>query len=385
MRVALLSILAAAATAACSHSSRSTRQVDAVPANPQASPGARAVLSYLASLSTGDFHGAVVGQNCGHGSQAADPTNTLMSYDALVASLHRDTGEWVGMVGIDYEHDLIFRPEQLSQANAVLIDHWNRGGLVTINWAPQNPWLNDESDLENDQGVWTNTRNQGDNLANVDLDELIDPESAIHEVWHRKLDRVATALAELRDAGVVVLWRPMQEMNGSWFWWGYATYPADGGAYQRLWHDMFHYFSEDKGLENLLWVFSPSDGAPKPAGFDYPGADYVDILGPTYYGDTLTLQNYPSYLAYQKPIGFAEFGTTAQGTSDLNGTFDDRRYIQAIRNAYPEVAYFVAWHNWDWGDGTTAHQSLDSNQHAAELLADPDVIVAPVPVPAPPP
>lgn len=190
MRVALLSILAAAATAACSHSSRSTRQVDAVPANPQASPGARAVLSYLASLSTGDFHGAVVGQNCGHGSQAADPTNTLMSYDALVASLHQDTGEW---------------------------------------------------------------------------------------------------------------------------------------------------------------------------------------------------QNYPSYLAYRKPIGFAEFGTTAQGTSDLNGTFDDRRYIQAIRNAYPEVAYFVAWHNWDWGDGTTAHQSLDSNQHAAELLADPDVIVAPVPAPAPPP
>ena len=76
-----------------------------------------------------------------------------MSYDALVAKLHDDAGKWVGMVGVDYEHDKIFRSEQLSQANAVLIDHWKKGGLVTVNWSPQNPWLNDESDLTANQGT----------------------------------------------------------------------------------------------------------------------------------------------------------------------------------------------------------------------------------------
>ncbi len=380
MRMVLFPILVSM-TLACSHASSSARRVNDVPANPDASPAARAVLAYLASLSSGDFHGAVVGQNCGHGSQTADATDSLVSYAALVDRLHQETGKWVGMVGIDYEHDLIFRPEQLSQANEVLAGHWNLGGLVTINWAPQNPWLNDESDLASDQGVWTNTRNMGTNLASVDLDELVNPASAIYPVWRRKLDRIATALAELRDAGVVVLWRPMQEMNGDWFWWGYATYAsdADGGKYRRLWEDMFRYFTQVKKLDNLLWVYSPADAGARSAAFDYPGDAYVDIVGPTYYGDALALQHYSSYVELGKPIGFTEFGTTAKGSAELNGTFDDRLYIQAIRERYPGVAYFVAWHNWDWGDGTTAHQSLNANQHAAELLADPDVIAAPVP------
>ena len=37
---------------------------------------------------------------------------------------------------------------------------------------------------------------------------------------------IADALLELQKAGVVVLWRPMQEMNGNWFWWGIASPPT---------------------------------------------------------------------------------------------------------------------------------------------------------------
>jgi mannan endo-1,4-beta-mannosidase len=367
----------------CSSQSTVVRSPAPVAANPNASPTAKAVLTYLAGLNSNGFRGAVVGQNCGHGSQIANSSDAFMSYDALVGKLHDSTGKWVGMVGVDYEHDLIFRPEQLTQANAVLMGHWNKGGLVTINWAPQNPWLNDESDLTSNQGTWTNTRNQGTNLANVNLDALVDPTSAIYPVWMRKLDRVAAALAELRDAGVVVLWRPLQEMNGDWFWWGYATRPNDGGPYQRVWQAMFRYFTESKHLDNLLWVYSPANGGSRPASFDYPGDAFVDFVAPTYYGDSLTVQSYDSYLAFNKPLGFAELGTTAKGASDRDGSFDNRRYIDAIRTRYPEVVYFVSWHNWDWGDGTTAHQSLSSNQYAAELLADGNVITAPVPISRP--
>ena len=301
----------------------------------------------------------------------------MMGYGALVSKLHDETGKWLGMVGIDYEHDKIFRPEQLSQGNAVLIDHWKKGGLVTINWSPQNPWLNDESNLSTNQGVWTNTRNQGDNLANVKMDDLVNPASAIYPVWMRKLDRVAAALAELRDAGVVVLWRPLQEMNGNWFWWGYATRPDDGAPYQRLWQAMFRYFSETKGLDNLLWVYSPADGGGKPADFDYPGDAFVDFVSPTYYGDSLKPAIYASCAAFGKPMGFAEFGITSRGANERDGTFDNRLYLDAIRDRFPNISYFVAWHDWDWGDGTIAHQSLVANKHAAELLADPTAITAP--------
>lgn len=362
---------------ACSTPTRQgPREVDATPADPGATASAQAVLRFLAAHSTGEFQGAVVGQNCGHGSQVADDANALMGFHALVESLHDETGEWVGMLGIDYEHDLIFRPEQLTQANAVLAAHWARGGLVTVNWAPQNPWLNDESDLTNDQGVWTNTRNQGSNLEHVNLAELVDPESAIFPVWRRKLDRVAAALAELQDAGVVVLWRPLQEMNGTWFWWGYATYPDGGDPFRAVWRDMFTYFTEVKGLHNLLWVYSPAEGGAKPPSFDYPGDAYVDVIGPTYYGNALSLARWDDYLAYGKPIGIAELGITDRSVEERDGTWDDRRYIQAVRERYPEAAYFHVWHDWDWGDGTIAHKSLHANQHAAELLADPDVLTA---------
>ena len=379
-RLAAANVLCLAVLATCASRPVTRTPPTTAPSssNPHGSPSARAIYSYLARLPADGFRGAVAGQNCGHGNQIADPSDRLMSYDALVAKLHDDAGKWVGMVGVDYEHDKIFRSEQLSQANAVLIDHWKKGGLVTVNWSPQNPWLNDESDLTANQGTWTNTRNQGTNLANVKMDDLIDSASAIHSVWMRKLDRVAAALAELRDAGVIVLWRPMQEMNGDWFWWGYATRPKDGGPYQRLWQAMFRTFSEDKGLDNLLWVYSPADSGGKSADFDYPGDAFVDFVSPTYYGDTLDLAHYPSYLALGKPMGFAEFGITSKGANERDGTYDVRRYIDAIRTRYPDVSYFVSWHNWDWGDGSIAHQSLSANQHAAELLSDPSVIAAPI-------
>ena len=46
-----------------------------------------------------------------------------------------------------------------------------------------------------------------------------------HERWMKSLDRIAAGLQELQAAGIVVIWRPLHEMNGGWFWWG-AQEPA---------------------------------------------------------------------------------------------------------------------------------------------------------------
>lgn len=186
------------------------------------SADAQKVYQYIAALSNDTAPGVIVGQNCGHGSQIADSANTLMGFQSLVEDLHTDTGKYVGILGVDYEHDQIFTPAQLAQCNQVLINYWQAGRLITINWSPHNPWLNDESDIANHPGIWTDTRSKdaadNDNLAHVDLTKLVDPNDPIRAVWLRKLDRIAAALLELKNAGVVVLWRPMQEMNGDWFW-----------------------------------------------------------------------------------------------------------------------------------------------------------------------
>ena len=41
-----------------------------------------------------------------------------------------------------------------------------------------------------------------------------------NEALLRDLDKIAGELELLRDAHVPVLWRPLHEVNGRWFWWG---------------------------------------------------------------------------------------------------------------------------------------------------------------------
>jgi mannan endo-1,4-beta-mannosidase len=68
-------------------------------------------------------------------------------------------------------------------------------------------------------------------------------------------------------------------MNGGWFWWG----AKDPDTFIKLWRQMFEYFSQTKGLDNLLWVYSPNHGN-KTAAY-YAGGRYVDLVGLDAYTD----------------------------------------------------------------------------------------------------
>jgi len=98
-----------------------------------------------------------------------------------------------------------------------------------------------------------------------------------HAAVLRDLDVIAAELKKLQDAGVPVLWRPLHEANGRWFWWG-AHGPQ---PYRELWRLMFDRFTRYHKLNNLLWVFSP--GASTDLAEWYPGDAYVDIFGQDHY------------------------------------------------------------------------------------------------------
>ena len=350
------------------------------PSDPAASLATQSVMMYLAALSNDIIPGVLAGQNTGHGDQILNATGTV-GYAPLIETLAQQTGEAPAVVGLDYEYDQIFTPSQLSNANQKLIEHWQAGGLVTINWSPNNPWWNDESDLANNPGGGALTRTAGGDMTQVKLGDLIATDSSIHAVWRAKLDRIAAALQELEDAGVVVLWRPMQEMNGSWFWWGISTQADNCSGYINLWQDMYRYFTQVKGLHNLLWVYSPNRGPATvdesygiaSVGWCYPGSNYVDVVAGTRYDDSLSIADYSSYQSFNKPLGMGEYGPTLAGAAATDGSFDTRNYAKVLAN-YPAVSYWVSWHDWNNGDGSREHQALVGNQHAAELLQDAGVI-----------
>jgi len=144
-----------------------------------------------------------------------------------------------------------------------------------------------------------------------------DTSSASYTAIINDMDVIAAELIKLQNAGVPVLWRPLHEGAGNvglynntgtaWFWWGAgnSTNETDmknedlcGECYIALWKLMYNYFTETKGLHNLIWVWNGQN-----AKF-YPGAEYVDMIGDDIYYESSNGDN-PATVATNK----AKFNT----------------------------------------------------------------------------
>ncbi|WP_288241256.1 glycosyl hydrolase [uncultured Bacteroides sp.] len=100
----------------------------------------------------------------------------------------------------------------------------------------------------------------------------------IEGTWENKffvqdLASVAGYLKLLKEADIPVLWRPLHEAAGKWFWWG-----KDATSFKAIWIAMFDYFKA-QGLDNLIWVWTAETGDED----WYPGDQYVDIIGSDIY------------------------------------------------------------------------------------------------------
>ena len=105
----------------------------------------------------------------------------------------------------------------------------------------------------------------------------VTPGTLEYQAALRDLDAMAEQLKLLQVAHVPVLWRPLHEANGRWFWWG----AAGPEACVKLWRLMFDRFTTQHGITNLIWIFSP--GASLDLADWYPGDAYVDIIGQDHY------------------------------------------------------------------------------------------------------
>jgi mannan endo-1,4-beta-mannosidase len=302
------------------------------PANPKATAKARAILNYLEKLPERADKRLLSGQftDCG-------PNAKL----AMCAEVHEKTGHWPAIIGLDYA-DFATAGLEYKTVNRVAIAYARQGGLVSISAHVYNP---------------ANPKSRGPWEKGPDLNQLLTPGNEAHVRWMKALDIMAAGLKELQDAEVVVLWRPFHEMNGGWFWWG-ARQPD---AFIRLWRHMFDYFTRTKGLNNLLWVYSPNHGA-KTADY-YPGDRYVDLVGLDAYTDFVDPQHIKGYEALArlpKPFGFTEFGP--HGPHNPPGDYDYPRFLDGVQKHFPRTTFFLAWHH-KW--------SLARNMNARQLLEHP--------------
>ncbi|MDR6562311.1 MULTISPECIES: glycosyl hydrolase [unclassified Arcicella] len=274
----------------------------------------------------------VVGQHC-----AGEDNNQVRGYQTFFEELHSQTGKYPGLLGLEYgsrpnvPHDVI---------NQMMIDHWNKGGIVTLTWCADNPFKDGYN------GNW----NAIINKDSINLKSLLSiaPDSKAKASYWTELMQVAKALKKLKDAGVVVLWRPFHEMNGSWFWWGPNDdkQPTNLEDFKILWQDMHKTFRK-MGLDNLVWVYAPNNpfsSSTKEAVLTmYPGDSYVDIVGMDIYKAPVPdfTDNYELLKKLNKTIVIAECGDDIdnKGTKVLDET-------EIVKKYKGKAGYFMQWHSW---------------------------------------
>lgn len=196
--------------------------------------------------------------------------------------IRKETGKTPALRGLDFMND------DFDGVTKRAKEWWDRGGLVTICWHA---------------GIYGGGYNESKNDT-PDFRLLLNEETEEHRKMIANWDRAARALAELRDAGVVVLWRPFHEFDGKWFWWGKGT-PED---FVRLWRMMYRRYTEHFRLNNLIWVLGYSgevrDGW-------YVGDDFCDVIGSDTYDGTEHRTGWDKLLrvgASNKPFAFHECG-----------------------------------------------------------------------------
>jgi mannan endo-1,4-beta-mannosidase len=157
---------------------------------------------------------------------------------------------------------------------------WGRnGGIVAYQWHWVPPsGVSTGTDANGNPAWWGGfyTANGTFDIAKA----LADTNGSDYRGLMRDVDSISALLAKLRDAGIPVLWRPLHEASGGWFWWG-----AKGSApAKKLWNILYDRMTRRNGLHNLIWVWTSATDAG--AADWYPGDSVVDIVGLDVYSDS---------------------------------------------------------------------------------------------------
>ena len=155
---------------------------------------------------------------------------------------------------------------------------------------------------------------------------LADPDSADYKLLLRDMDAIAIQLQKFSDAGVPVLWRPLHEAEGTWFWWG-AKGPD---PFKQLWRLMYDRFTNYHHLHNLIWVYSSGTD---PAW--YPGDRYVDVVGVDQYPSDVSDPQDSVWKVLQSEYG----GRKLLAITEFGGVPD----VTRMQRLGARWSYFVSW------------------------------------------
>ncbi len=237
--------------------------------NPNASESAKRLYNYLC-----DQYGnhIISGQQeyCGEHNYNLwnDPTNFIKDNEEEFEYIRELTGEMPAIRGIDL---LAYRSNSNWEDHAPerAIQWVNEyKGIATLTWHWNVPTDETKSDFAFYVESTGNTP-----FTTFSVTNAVTEGTWEHEQILADIDEIAKQLTKLKEADVPVLWRPLHEAEGAWFWWG-----AEGAeSCVKLYRLLYDKLTNEYGLDNLIWVWTAYPYETSAAW--YPGDDVVDMIG----------------------------------------------------------------------------------------------------------
>ncbi len=240
-------------------------------------------------------------------------------------AINQASGKYPAMLGLDF---IEYTPSRVANgSNGMDVqyakDFDKAGGLVTFAWhwnAPEKYLINSKS-----QPWWKGFYTEA---TTIDLAAIMngdDPEG--YDLLLKDIDVIAFQLKRLQEMDIPILWRPLHEASGGWFWWG-ASGPK---AYIELYQLLFDRLTNYHEIHNLIWVWNGQNKE------WYPGDEFCDIVG---------TDIYPGERVYSSQVG--SFCNLVEWTGDT------RKLVAMTENGCmfdPELAvrdnamwsYFGTW------------------------------------------
>lgn len=309
---------------------------DPTPCDPDATDSAKRLYKYLC-----DNYGkhVLAGQQeyCGshnYNKNALEsqglPIDYLVDNEAEFEYIQETTGKQPAIRGIDFLFYNTTQPYFDDAPERVIAWYKEKGGIPTVTWHWNVPTDGEDS---------TDAAFYVEHTGNTPFTNFSATNAVKEGTWeNEKIDKDIELLAEqfkkIQDAGVPVIFRPLHEAEGAWFWWG-----AEGPeACKNLYHYLYDSLTQKYGIHNLIWEWTSSTNVT--AADWYPGDDYVDMVSIDKYNAINNSE--PNYSA----ISASFYTLVAQTEGKKMVAMSENDTIPTLDNLVDDKAYWLYFCPW---------------------------------------
>ena len=257
--------------------------------------------------------------------------------------INETIGKYPAIMGIDLMNYSPAFVERGARGNIIRrAKAWaKQGGLISCSWhwcAPKDLIDEDKPEMRWYDGFRAKA-------TNFDFSKAIsNHNSEEYKLIIRDIDAIAVQLKSLQEADIPVLWRPIHEASGGWFWWGARGSKNYIELYKILYDRLVNYHK----LNNLIWVWNAQDAK------WYPGDEYVDVL---------SFDTYPGKRIYK---------TFDNELAELqSATSVPKLYALSENGPLPDITKLAQQNGiWSWFCTWNSEFVIDSNDSFSEEYTD---------------